>query len=282
MAKEEVDLLIVATHTPDLAMPGAACLVQEKLGLLCGAFDVQAACAGFMYALAIGAQFVKSGNASRCLVAGADVSSRIVNPTDACTYPLFGDGAGAVLLAPGESEQGFLAYQLGTDGSGAELLGRSAGGSRTPLTTETLQARQHYFQMNGRAVFRWAVETVCRSAGELLHATGLSVDDIALFVPHQANQRILALAGERLGLPAERVYSNLARYGNTMAGSIPLALDEAAAEGRIRRGDRILLSGFGAGLELGQRHRAVVGRPKTQPARSVYKGVNSLVDAAGR
>ena len=249
--KEDVDLLIVATHTPDLAMPGTACLVQEKLGLLCGAFDVQAACAGFMYALAIGAQFVRSGNATRCLVAGADVSSRIVNPADQTTYPLFGDGAGAVLLSSAGSEQGFLAYQLGTDGSGAGLLGRPAGGSRTPLTTETLQAKQQYFQMNGRAVFRWAVETVCRSVGELLHATGLTATDLHLFVPHQANQRILAAVGERLGLPPERVYSNIAHYGNTMAGSIPLALDEAAAEGRIHRGDRILMSGFGAGLSWG-------------------------------
>lgn len=249
--KEDVDLLIVATHTPDMAMPGTACLVQEKLGLFCGAFDVQAACSGFMYALAIGAQFVRSGNASSCLVVGADVSSRIVNPEDQGTYPLFGDGAGAVLLAAGERDQGFLAYQLGTDGSGAELLGRPVGGSRSPLTVEALQTRQHYFQMNGRAVFRWAVETVCRSAGELLHATGLKADDIALFVPHQANQRIISSIGERLGLPAERVYSNVARYGNTMAGSIPLALDEAAAAGRIQRGDRILLSGFGAGLSWG-------------------------------
>jgi 3-oxoacyl-[acyl-carrier-protein] synthase-3 len=255
-AKDEVDLLIVATHTPDLAMPGTACLVQEKLGLFCGAFDVQAACAGFMYALAIGAQFVRSGNASCCLVVGADVSSRIVNPADQYTYPLFGDGAGAVLLAAGKREQGFLAYQLGADGSGAEMLGRPVGGSRAPLTVEALQARQHYFQMNGRAVFRWAVETVCRSAKELLQATGLTAADIALFVPHQANQRILASVAERLGLPAERVYSNVARYGNTMAGSIPLALDEAAAEGRIQRGDRILLSGFGAGLSWGS---ALVG-----------------------
>lgn len=251
VSKEAIDLLIVATHTPDLAMPGTACLVQEQLGLFCGAFDVQAACAGFMYALAIGAQFVRSGNVLRCLVVGADVSSRIVNPMDQSTYPLFGDGAGAVLLAPGGPEQGFLVYQLGTDGGGSELLGRPIGGSRTPLTAETLQARQHYFQMNGRAVFRWAVETVCRSAGELLHATGLSATDISLFVPHQANQRIIAAVGERLGLPAARVYSNVEHYGNTMAGSIPLALDEAMAQGRIRGGDRILLSGFGAGLSWG-------------------------------
>ena len=249
--KEDVDLLVVATHTPDLAMPGTACLVQEKLGLFCGAFDVQAACAGFMVALAIGAQFVKTGNAQRCLVIGADVSSRIVNPADQGTYPLFGDGAGAVLLAPGEAEQGFLAYQLGTDGSGAELLGRPAGGSRVPLTAEALRANQHFFRMNGRAVFRWAVETVCRSAGELLHAAGLTADDIQLFVPHQANQRIIRSVAQRLGLPEERVFSNIERYGNTMAGSIPLALDEATAAGRVRRGDRILLSGFGAGLSWG-------------------------------
>jgi 3-oxoacyl-[acyl-carrier-protein] synthase-3 len=144
-----------------------------------------------------------------------------------------------------------LAYQLGTDGAGAELLGRPIGGSRTPLTAERLEARQHCFQMKGRAVFRWAVETVSRSAGELFHATGLTPADISLLVPHQANQRILTTVGERLGLPAERVYSYVARYGNTMAGSIPLALDEAMAEGRIQRGDRILLSGFGAGLSWG-------------------------------
>ncbi len=251
VSKDQVDLLIVATHTPDLAMPGTACLVQEQLGLFCGAFDVQAACAGFMYALAIGAQFVRSGNASCCLVAGADVSSRIMDPKDQNTYPLFGDGAGAVLLAPIGGEQGFLAYQLGTDGSGSGLLGRPIGGSRTPVTAEMVQERQHYFQMNGRAVFRWAIETVCRSADELLHAAGLTAADISLFVPHQANQRIMASVGERLGLPAERIYSNIARYGNTMAGSIPLALDEAMAEGRIHRGDRVLLSGFGAGLSWG-------------------------------
>jgi 3-oxoacyl-[acyl-carrier-protein] synthase III len=249
--KEDVDLLIVATHTPDLAMPGTACLLQEKLGLFCGAFDVQAACAGFMYALAIGAQFVRTGNAQRCLVVGADTSSRIVNPKDQGTYPLFGDGAGAVLLASGSSEQGFLAYQLGTDGSGADLLGRPAGGSRLPLTEQILAGNLHFFQMNGRAVFRWAVETVGRSAGELLQQTGLTADDIQLFVPHQANQRIIKLVSERLGLPAERVYCNIERYGNTMAGSIPLALDEAVAEGRIHRGDRVLLCGFGAGLSWG-------------------------------
>ncbi len=258
VAKEDVDLLVVATHTPDLAMPGTACLVQEKLGLFCGAFDVQAACAGFMVGLSVGAQFVKTGNAQRCLVVGADVSSRIVNPADQGIYPLFGDGAGAVLLAPGEAEQGFLAYQLGTDGSGAELLGRPAGGSRTPLTAEALQTNQHFLRMNGRAVFRWAVETVCRSVGELLYATGLSANDIQLFVPHQANQRILQSVAQRLGLPDERVFSNIERYGNTMAGSIPLALDEAAAAGRIRRGDRILAERLRRRLELGQRPRAMV------------------------
>jgi 3-oxoacyl-[acyl-carrier-protein] synthase-3 len=251
VSKEDVEFLIVATHTPDLSIPGTACLVQEQLGLFCGAFDVQAACSGFMYALAIGAQFVRTGNASCCLVVGADVPSRIVNPEDQNTYPLFGDGAGAVLLAPGSQEQGFLAYELGTDGSGSQLLGRPLGGSHTPLTTEMLQNRQHYVQMNGRAVFRWAIETVCRSLEELFHTTGLTAADISLFVPHQANQRITATIGERLGLPAERVYSNIERYGNTMAGSIPLALDEAIAEGRIHRGDRVLLSGFGAGLSWG-------------------------------
>lgn len=251
VSKSDIDLCIVGTFTPDMAFPSTACLLQDRLGLMCGAFDVQAACAGFMYAMAIGAQFVKSGNAKLCLVVGGDCNSRIINPTDLKTYPLFGDGAGAVLLASGEEDQGFLSYQLGADGSGGDLLIRPACGSRLPPTPELLAKDMHYMHMDGRAVFRWAVNMVTDSTNEVLAHAGMTAEDIRLFVPHQANVRIIHAVSDVLGFPRERVFNNLHRYGNTSAGSIPLALDEAIAENQIERGDLILTSGFGAGLTWG-------------------------------
>lgn len=246
--KDEIDLLIVGTFTPDMTFPSTACLLQHRLGLFCGAFDVQAACAGFMYAMAIGAQFVKTGNSKCCLVVGGDTNSRVINPADQKTFPLFGDGAGAVLLEPGSERQGFLAYHLGSDGGGGSLLSRPGCGSRMPPSPEVLDADLHYLQMDGRAVFRWAVNIVTDSSTEVMRYAGLSADDIRLFVPHQANIRIINAVGDVLGFPRERVYNNLDRYGNTSAASIPIALDEALAAGRIDRGDLILVSGFGAGL----------------------------------
>lgn len=251
ISQNEIDLTIVGTFTPDMAFPSTACLLQDRLGLQCGAFDVQAACAGFMYAMAIGAQFVKSGNSRMCLVVGGDCNSRIINPTDLKTYPLFGDGAGAVLLTAGDEDQGFLAYQLGADGSGGDLLIRPACGSRMPPTADLLDKNMHFMHMDGRAVFRWAVNMVTDSTNEVLHYADLTADDIRLFVPHQANIRIIHAVSDVLGFPRERVFNNLHRYGNTSAGSIPLALDEAIDEKLIRRGDLILTSGFGAGLTWG-------------------------------
>ncbi|HZT82196.1 MAG TPA: beta-ketoacyl-ACP synthase III [Gemmataceae bacterium] len=248
---EDVDLLIVASHTPDLSMPATANLLQDKLGAACGAFDIQAACSGFLYALAVGAQFVATGNARLCLVTAGDIPSRIINPADRLTYPLFGDAAGAVLLAAGAPGQGFLAYQLGSDGSGALLLHRPAGGSLLPLSEEALAANLHYFQMDGKPVYRWAVQTIVESVGAVLRQAGLTAADVQLFVPHQANLRILRSAAERLGLPPEKVWTNLDRYGNTVAASVPLALDEAVAAGRVRRGDPVVLCGFGSGLSWG-------------------------------
>jgi 3-oxoacyl-[acyl-carrier-protein] synthase III len=247
----DIDTIVVGTFTPDMAFPSVACMLQNRLGLLCGSFDVQAACAGFMYALTVGATFVKAGNSKLCLVVGGDCNSRIVNPNDMKTYPLFGDGAGAVIIAAGGDDEGFLAYQLGSDGSGGDLLCRPACGSRMPPTHESLDADLHYLRMDGRAVFKWAVNTVTDSLTEVLRHAGLGVDDISLFIPHQANIRIINAVSDVLGFTRDRMHNNLDRYGNTSAGSIPIALDEAIAAGRVKRGDKILVTGFGAGLTWG-------------------------------
>lgn len=251
VARSDVDLLIVGTFTPDMSIPSTACLIQDRLGLRCGAFDVQAACAGFLYGLVIGAQFVKTGNAKLCLVVGGDTNSRVACPADPKTYVLFGDGAGAVLIAAGSGEQGLVSYQLGADGSGGDLLSRPAGGSRLALTPEALNANLHYMHMDGRAVFTWAVNTVTESAQEVMRHAGLSAADIRWFLPHQANIRIINAVSDVLGFPRDRVLRNLDRYGNTSAGSIPLALDEANRAAAIQRGDLLLVSGFGAGLTWG-------------------------------
>jgi 3-oxoacyl-[acyl-carrier-protein] synthase-3 len=247
----QVDLLVLATFTPDMSFPSTACLVQDRLKLTCGAMDVQAACAGFMYALITGAAYVASGASDCCLVIGGDCNSRVVSPNDFKTYPLFGDGAGAVILARGRPDQGLVSYSLGSDGSGGDLLSRPACGSRMPPTPELLAKGLHYMHMDGRAVFRWAVAILCDTIQDVLKAAGLRGNDIDLYFPHQANIRIINAAIDVLRIPRARVYNNLERYGNTSAGSIPLALDEAIGEGRLRPGQRIILSGFGAGLTWG-------------------------------
>jgi 3-oxoacyl-[acyl-carrier-protein] synthase-3 len=248
---QQIDLLVVGTFTPDFQCPSTACLVQDRLGLDCPAFDAAAACAGFMYALVTAAQYVATGNAKYALVLGGDTNSRIVNPADQRVYPLFGDGAGAVLLARGESSQGLLCYQMGSDGSGAKLLDRPAGGVKLPLTHESLDASAHLLHMDGRAVFKWAVRLVADTIALMLEKTGMSVSDVSLFLMHQANIRIIRSAMESLGIPEERVFNNVHKYGNTSGGSVPIVLDEAAQAGRIHRGDTILLCGFGAGLSWG-------------------------------
>jgi 3-oxoacyl-[acyl-carrier-protein] synthase-3 len=248
---DDVDLLLVATITPDMSFPSAACLVQDRLGLRCPAVDLGAACAGFMYALVTGAAYVVAGAAERVLIVAGDCMSRVANPKDVKTYPLLGDGAGAVLLARGGPDQGLLSYSLGADGSGANLLGRRACGSRLPPTPEALAQGLHYLHMNGRAVFSWAVAILADTIQDVLGASGLGPGDIDLYVPHQANVRILNAALDVLGVPRGLVFTNIERYGNTSAASVPLALDEALADDRIRPGDRLLLSGFGAGLAWG-------------------------------
>jgi 3-oxoacyl-[acyl-carrier-protein] synthase III len=247
----DVDLLVVGTFTPDMAFPATANLIQDRLKLACPAFDVQAACAGFVFALVIAAQFVATGNSRCALVIGGDCNSRVINPKDQKSFPLFGDGAGAVLLGPGAPDQGLVAYQLGSDGSGGDLLSRPACGSRIPPSPAVLEKGLHYLTMDGRAVFKWAVRILADSALAVLAHADCPVSDIRWFIPHQANVRIIHAASDVLGFHRDSVYKNLERYGNTSAGSIPIALDELYREGAIERGDLILTAGFGAGLNWG-------------------------------
>jgi 3-oxoacyl-[acyl-carrier-protein] synthase-3 len=248
---KDIDLVVVATFTPDWPVPATACQVQTRLGINAPAMDVQAACAGFIYGLITGMQFVASGCSRLALVIGADTNSRVVDPADKKIYPLFGDGAGAVLLAASSPEQGMLAYTMGSEGSGADLLYTPMGGSRMRPCAAGFEARQHYLKMDGRPVFKWAVRLLAQTMREVLDAAALNFDDISLVVLHQANLRIIDAAIDELGLPREKVPLQIERYGNTSAGSIPLVLDEANRAGRIKRGDAILISGFGAGLAWG-------------------------------
>jgi len=248
---DEIDLIIVGTFTPDLPVPACACLVQDRLGISAPAFDVQAACAGFVYSLVTAMQFVASGTSSRALVIGADTNSRIANPSDKKTYPLFGDGAGAVLLGAGEENQGLVSYTLGADGSGHELLCRQMGGSKLPTTQQGIDDNLHFLHMDGRPVFKWAVRLLQETIREVANDAGITLDEIDLLVLHQANHRIIDAAATDLGIPPEKVLINVDRYGNTSAASIPLALAEAHREGRIQRGSRVMISGFGAGLAWG-------------------------------
>ncbi|MEI7924362.1 MAG: beta-ketoacyl-ACP synthase III [Planctomycetota bacterium] len=247
----DIDLLIVGTFTPDMSTPSVACQVQDQLGLTCPAFDVQAACAGFAYALVTASQFVATGNSKLALVIGGDCNSRIINPGDQKSFPLFGDGAGAVLLAPGSPDQGMIAYQLGSDGSGGDLLNRPACGSRIPASFEAIENGLQYLTMDGRAVFKWAVRILADSSQDVLGYAGVTVDDIRWFIPHQANIRIIHSASDVMGFNRDRVFKNLERYGNTSAGSIPIALNELLEKDGISRGDLLLTCGFGAGLNWG-------------------------------
>lgn len=249
--RSQIDLLLVATFTPDFLCPATACLVQDRLGLSAAACDINAACSGFVYALVTGMQYVASGCSKYCLVIGADCNTRVVNPQDVKVYPLFGDGAGAVLLGRGEADQGLWAYTLGSDGAGAKFLWRPVGGTNRPYQPECALRGEQYLVMEGRSVFRWAVRVVEESTNAVLQATGLGLEQIDWVIWHQANERIIHAAADVLGLPREKLIVNLQRYGNTSAGSIPLALDEALRDGRIQPGQRLLISGFGAGLTWG-------------------------------
>lgn len=251
VSPREVDLILVATMTPDSPMPTTACLLQQRLGCVASALEINAACAGFMYALVTAMQYVRSGCSRRALVVGVDLMSRAVNPADRKTYPLFGDGGGAVLIGAGESQQGLISYTLGSEGDRDGVLCQPAGGTREPISPDGLAAGRQYIHMQGRAVFKWAVRVLIDSTRDVLVHAGLSIRDLDLVVFHQANIRIIDAAAEDLGVDREKLIVNLDRYGNTSAGSMPLALDEANRQGRMRRGDRVLLSGFGGGLAWG-------------------------------
>ena len=247
----ELDLIIVATCTPDMPFPATAAIVQAELGAgRSAAFDLNAVCSGFSYALDVAAQMIAAGAYSRALVIGADVMSRTLNWDDRSTCVLFGDGAGAVVLGP-VSAGGVIGSVLGADGAGGSLLCIPAGGSRDPISPEAIEERRNTMQMNGREVYKFAVQVMGEVAVQALARCDLTPCDVALFIPHQANIRIIESAARRLDLPAERVFVNLDRYGNTSAASIPLALDEAARDGRICAGDIVVTVGFGAGLTWG-------------------------------
>jgi 3-oxoacyl-[acyl-carrier-protein] synthase-3 len=251
VSPRDVDLIIVATMTPDSPMPTTACLLQRRLGCVAPALEMNAACSGFMYALVTGMQYVKSGSSRCALIVGADLMTRVVNPADIKTYPLFGDGGGAVLLAPGDDNQGLLSFTLGAEGDLEGYLCQPSGGTREPITPQTVAEGRHFIKMEGRAVFKWAVRVLVDSTRDVLTHAGVSPEDIDLAVLHQANIRIIEAALEDLGLDREKVAINLDRYGNTSAGSMPLVLDEAYRQGRIRPGDRLLLNGFGGGFSWG-------------------------------
>lgn len=245
----DIDLVIVATVTGDYVFPATASLVQDRLGCSnAAAFDQSAACSGFIYALATAAQFVQTGFYRNVLVIGAERLSTITNWKDRSTCVLFGDGAGAAVVGPVGNGQGFLSFDLGSDGSGGDLLMVREGGWGHPLTTGSHDEMQRTIQMAGGEVFKFAVRVIEESTQRALARAGMTVADIDVFIPHQANIRIMDAAAKRLGLDDSRVYANVARYGNTSAASIPLALAEARMEGRLKPGDTLAMVGFGAGL----------------------------------
>jgi 3-oxoacyl-[acyl-carrier-protein] synthase-3 len=250
----ELDCILVCTVTPDMMFPSTACLVQNKIGAK-GAwgFDLIAACSGFLYGLTTGAHLVSSGTHHKVLVIGADTMSRIIDYTDRSTCILFGDGAGAMLIEPEDEDgdSGYIDFLGEIDGSGGDALKMPAGGSRMPATVETVQQRMHYVHQDGQQVFRYAVRKMHELCHEVLRRNGLTPDDVSLLIPHQANRRIIAATAERLGLPFERIVVNIDRYGNTTAGTIPLATRDAVCAGRLKKGDLVLFAAVGAGYTVG-------------------------------
>jgi 3-oxoacyl-[acyl-carrier-protein] synthase III len=250
----DLNAILVCTVTPDMMFPSTACLVQHRLGAA-GAwgFDLIAACSGFVYGLTTGASLIAGGMHKKVLVIGADTMSRIIDYTDRATCVLFGDGAGAMLLEPAEDGEdlGFIDFLGEIDGSGGDYLKMPAGGSRMPASHETVDQRLHYVKQDGQQVFKYAVRKMFETSRDLLARNGLTIDDIAVMVPHQANKRIITAAAERLGMPEEKVLVNIDRYGNTTAGTIPLGTRDAIAQGKLKKGDIVLFAAVGAGYTVG-------------------------------
>lgn len=250
LAPDDVDLLILATSSPDHIFPSTAAVTQAKAGLSCPAYDVMAACTGFVYGLVDAAAAIESGRARRVLLVGADAMSRITDFTDRSTCVLFGDGAGAVVLEASESA-GVLGADLGADGTGARILSVPAGGAASPCSESTVARREHFVRMNGNEVFRFAVRKVPETIRTALARSGIELDDVTWVVPHQANERITATVASNLGIPGERVVSTISETGNTSAASIPVALDHLYTSGELSPDDVLVLVGFGAGLTWG-------------------------------
>ena len=249
---KDIDLILVATVTPDMSFPATACLVQERLGAgKPPALDISAGCSGFVYGLGIASQFIKTGMYKNVLVVGAETLSRIINWKDRGTCVLFGDAAGAAVLQPVEKGYGILSVELGADGSGGDLLKLDIGGSRNPVTVENCQNEGRFIYMAGSNVMKFAVKIMAEAALTALNKAGLDKKDVDCLIPHQANIRIIEAAAKRLDLPMDKVFINVHKYGNTSAASIPVALHEALTEGRIKKGDHVVLVGFGAGLTWG-------------------------------
>src|SRR5215469_14967124 len=245
---KDLGLIIVATVCADYPFPSTANLVQHALGARCGAFDIQAACSGFLYALSTAHQFIANGSTKHVLVVGVEVLSRVVDYTDRSTCVLFGDGAGAVVLSASDQPGGLLGYTIGSDGARPELLWIPSGGSAEPDTEETIRSRRNFVQMQGGEVFKFATRIMGTAMEEALSHAGLTADDMDLFIPHQANLRIIEAASKRLNLPPEKVFVNIQNYGNTSAAAIPIALCEAIDQGRVYPGARLGMVAFGAGL----------------------------------
>jgi len=248
---DELEVIIVATVTPDMLFPATACLVQDKLGAKAWGFDLSAACSGFPYALQVGAKLVESGVHKKVMVIGADVMSSIIDYTDRTTCVIFGDGAGAVLLEPCEPDEvGMIDFWHEIDGSGGAALNMPGGGSLHPATAETVAAKMHFVHQDGGSVYKFAVRKMAEAAEIVLSRNGVTGQDLACFIPHQANSRIILSTAERLGLCEERVVINIDRYGNTTAATIPLAMQTAIDEGRLKKGDLVLLASVGAGFTV--------------------------------
>jgi 3-oxoacyl-[acyl-carrier-protein] synthase III len=252
VAAKDVDLVIVATVTPDMAFPSTGAILADQLGAPdAAAYDLSAGCTGFMYALAQAYGMLAGGLSERALVVGGDVLSKIMDWRDRRTCVLFGDGAGAVMLERVRDGGGFLGFELGADGSGGPQLYMPGGGSRSPATAETVAERMHFAKMNGREVFKFATRVLVSSAAKVLEECGRDVSEVDVYVPHQANVRIIDHASRKLGIPDEKIVVNVDRYGNTSSGSIPLALADAQREGRLEPGRLVLMTGMGAGLTWG-------------------------------
>ncbi|MFA5911196.1 MAG: beta-ketoacyl-ACP synthase III [Vicinamibacterales bacterium] len=250
---EDIDLIIVGTVTPDMLFPSTACLVQHKIGATnAWGFDLSAACSAFTYSLTVGSQLVAAGGVKNALVIGADVMSSIIDYTDRATCVLFGDGAGAVVLAPSsDTNVGILDFEHMIDGAGGSALYMPAGGSRMPASHETVDKRLHYVKQDGQAVFKFAVRKTGEVCERLLKRNNLTGHDLDLFVSHQANKRIIMSVAERIGMPDEKVVINIDRFGNTTAATIPLALNDAVESGRLKKGHLIMLTSVGAGFTVG-------------------------------